>query len=184
MTADLTPHSNGGQRFEPESLRCCYLTLTIQIPFLYLLCHLGSVLSATVPWLWKMFQTQPHWSCMCSLPCSGCSDQKGGGCWRIQKHCKDTWTRGICSWVQWLKASHPSPRRQVVLSPPPCLLLQSAKQSTWPVPGNYRVPLDLSPALLSYIQISWVHIIKLIIVLTWKIQRLAWLRSTTFSIVD
>lgn len=37
MTADMSPHSCGGQGFEPESLIHCYLILTLQIPFLYLL---------------------------------------------------------------------------------------------------------------------------------------------------
>lgn len=47
MTADLMPRSYGRRGFEPESLICCYLTLNLQILFLYFLCHFVSVLSAT-----------------------------------------------------------------------------------------------------------------------------------------
>ena len=38
MIADMSPHSCGGQEFDPESLICHCLILTLQIPFLYRLC--------------------------------------------------------------------------------------------------------------------------------------------------
>lgn len=161
MTADLTPHSYGGQSHELESLICCY------------------------PYLLDSFSLSPLSFWICSL-CHCCLDsEKRFRHSLIEAVCAVCHAlvvlivkvevvgefrnimkmHGLVAFVhearQWLKASHPFPRRQVLLSPPPCLLLQSAKQSTWPVPGNYPVPLDLSPALLSYVQISWVQIIKL-----------------------
>lgn len=82
---------------------------------------------------------------------------------------------------QWLKASHPSPRRQVLLSPPPRLLLQSAKHLAYSWELSSAIRPIASSALLCTDLMGPDH---KIIVLTWKIQRLAWLRSTTFSTVD
>lgn len=183
MTADLTFHSYGGQRFEPGSLICCYFTLTFQISFLYLLCHFGSILSATAALTLKNV-SEPHWSCLCNLPCSGCSHWKGGGCWRIQKHYEKAWTRGICSWGQTVAESlTPIPQEagttfsSSLFAAPVCQAKHLA--CSWELPSAIE-PITSSAVLCT----NFVGPDHKIIVLTWKIQRLAWLQSTTFNTVD
>lgn len=181
MTADLTPHSYGRQGFEPESLICYTSPLPFRFLFFISSVTLDLFSLPLLSWLWKMFQTQPHWSCMCTLPCSGCSDQKGGGCWRIQNI---TRKRGLVAFVhearQWRKASHPSPRRQVLLSPPH-LLLQPAKH----LACSWELPCAITPITSSALLCTdLMGLDNKIIVLMWKILRLTWLQNTTFSTVD
>lgn len=130
MTADLSPHSSGGQGFEPESLICCYLILTLQIPFLSLLCLSFWICSLCHCCLGseKRFRHS-----LMEAVCAVCSAlvvliEKVEVVGEFRNITRE---HGLVAFVhetrQWLKASHPSPRRQVLLSPPPRLLLRSAK---------------------------------------------------------
>ena len=184
MSSGRSPHPCGGQRFEPDMpLPNPYPADSFSLPPLSVFLDLFSL--PLPPWLWQTFETWLHWSCKGGLLCSCGSERKGGGCRRIQKHYEGAWTHGIySSWgqpVSWSLTRHSGVRYCFFLL---LLLCFSRLPSTWPVPGNHPVPLDLSPSLLTNILISWAQIIKLYYLLTWKIQRLAWQQSTTFSTVD
>lgn len=140
--ADLTPHSYGGQEFEPESLICCYLTLTIQIPFLYLHCNFEFVLSAIAALTLKdvsdtaslkLYVLIEVW---CALVVLIKKVEVAGEFRNITRN------HGLISFVhearQWLKASHPSPGGRYYFLLP--LLLQSAKHlaCSWELPSAIR----------------------------------------------
>lgn len=102
-----------------------------------------------LPWLWKTFQTQPHWSCMCSLK-FGVLWLFWSKRWRLLKN-SETLQGTMDSYHLFMRPdsglkphTHPQEAGTTFSS-----LCCSSLPSTWPVPGNYPVPLDLSPALLS-----------------------------------
>lgn len=184
MLADMSPHSCGRRGFEPESLICGCLILTFRFLFFTSsVCHSGSFLAATAASILKNISDTASLKPYVQFAVPRLVWLKT---WRMLENSEtlwgsmDPWHLFFMRPASGLKP-HPSLRRQVLLSPPPQLLLQAAKHldCSWELPSAIR--------RIASSALWWTDLMgpgHKIIVLTWKIQRLAWWQSTTFSTVD
>lgn len=143
-----------------------WYAVTLFLPFRFLfflssVCHFGSVLSATAALALKNVSDTASLKLYVQFAVLWLYWSKR---WRLLEN-SETLRGSMDSWHLFMRPDSglkphthlPGGRYYFLL----LLICCSGLPSTWPIPGNYPVPLDLSPALLSYVQISWVQIIKL-----------------------